>query len=166
MREQVPNGRPGRRLVLVWVAAAVLLLDQVSKLAVRNLMDVSRSIPILPGIFHLTHVRNSGAAFGMLADQRFFFFAITGAVIAFILVYYARARPTDLVLLTALGLELGGAVGNLIDRLTLGTVTDFLDFRFWPVFNVADSSIVVGVGLIGIVMIKNARRHAREREAA
>lgn len=147
-----------RRLILPAVALAVVLADQLSKFAVRQLLAPSSSIPVIPGVLHLTHVLNPGAAFGLLPNGRFFFFAATGAVIAFIIVYYLRARPSSRLLLAALGLELGGATGNLIDRSASGLVTDFIDFRVWPVFNVADSAIVVGLALLALVVLRPERR--------
>ena len=162
MRPELPLGRWS----LFAVAGAVVLIDQLSKLVVRNQVGPGASIPILSGIFHLTYVRNPGAAFGMLPGKQLFFFATTGVVIGFIVVYYLRSRPTDPWLVAALGLELGGATGNLIDRLMWGRVTDFLDFRFWPVFNLADSSIVIGLALVLLVAVRHSRQEASKQEAA
>lgn len=167
MPQQPPSAVPGSRLPLFAVALTVVLIDQITKLAVRGLMSPSRSIPIVPHVLYLTYVRNAGAAFGLLPGRQLFFFATTGAVIGFIIAYGLRARPTDRLLMLALGLELGGAVGNLIDRAVFGRVTDFLDVRFWPVFNVADSSIVVGLALIAIFALRGRRQSAgRQQEAA
>jgi len=136
------------------VTLAVVIADQLSKYAVRQSLAPSSSIPVIPGVLNLTHVLNPGAAFGLLPGGRTLFFAASGAVIAFIIVYYLRVRPSSPILLTALGLELGGAIGNLIDRSTAGVVTDFIDFRIYPVFNLADSAIVVGLMLLAFVVLR------------
>lgn len=138
-------------------AGLVLLLDQITKLAVRRYLLPGESLPILPGIFHLSYVQNPGAAFGILKYQTGFFVGIAALVVVAIVFYAPRVDPGLLSL--ALALELGGALGNLIDRLRFGYVVDFLDFRIWPVFNVADMAIVIGVGLIFLHLLR-AEGHA------
>ena len=103
----------------------------------------------------ITYVTNSGVAFGLFKEAGTFFIFLAGIVIAAILYSLRRLPAQQRLVRIALGLALGGAVGNLIDRLRLGYVIDFIDFRFWPVFNVADSAIVAGVlnGAIGWVLI-------------
>ncbi|GAB7388059.1 signal peptidase II [Bacillaceae bacterium] len=131
------------------IAFVVLLLDQVTKwLVVRN-MEVGESIPLLEGVFHITSHRNRGAAFGILQDQRWFFIAVTIIVVVGIVVYLRKIHREKPRLAVALSLILGGAVGNFIDRAATGEVVDFLDFTLidYPIFNVADSAIVIGVAL-------------------
>lgn len=127
------------------VAGLTLACDQISKWAIRTTFLPQHSLPILPGIFHLTYVRNTGAAFSLFQGQGTILIFISVAVAGWMmweLLYQPRAsRPTP----GALGLILGGAVGNLIDRLRFGYVEDFIDLRVWPVFNVADSAITIGV---------------------
>lgn len=94
-------------------------------------------------------MRNPGAAFGFLPNHQLIFLITTIVVVIFILFYYRRLKPHECAVKFALGLELGGAVGNLIDRLFFGRVTDFIDFRIWPVFNIADIAIVVGLAVLG-----------------
>ncbi|MGH7407101.1 MAG: signal peptidase II, partial [Candidatus Methylomirabilales bacterium] len=130
------------------LAAAVVILDQATKLLVQRAFRLGESLPVLPGFFNLTYVLNPGAAFGLLAGAAAafrgpFFIAVSVLAIAVICYYharYARGRPLPSV---GLSLILGGAVGNLIDRLRVGMVIDFLDFYVgayhWPAFNVADS---------------------------
>lgn len=132
----------------LWVAGIIILFDQLSKYMIRMLMYPGQTIPLIPKIFHLTYVQNPGAAFGMLAHRTSFFAIITLAVIIFILFFYYRLGSGRSVLRLGLALQLGGAVGNLIDRLYFGHVTDLFDFRIWPVFNIADMAIVLGVGLL------------------
>jgi signal peptidase II len=143
---------------VIWpFAALVVILDRITKWLVVTRMKPLESIPLIPGVFHLTYVRNPGAAFGVLAYRRDFFLIVTALVIASVL-YYSKYVSKDQVFLRAsLGLQLGGAIGNLIDRLRSGLVVDFLDFRVWPVFNVADSAIVVGTGVVILLLLKSPR---------
>lgn len=127
----------------------VILLDQASKLAVDFWMNHGQTIPIIQGIFHITYVQNRGAAFGILAGQRLFFILVTFAVVVLLLVYARQIKDNPL-LQTAFGLQIGGAIGNLIDRMWHMYVIDFLDFRIWPVFNIADIAIVTGVALFAL----------------
>lgn len=127
---------------------AVVILDQFSKYIVVENMALGESIPIIEEVFHLTYILNPGAAFGMFAHNRLFFIAI--AVIVIGIIIWARreilASPWEAK--AGCGLFLGGAIGNLIDRARQGLVIDFFDFRIWPVFNIADIAICIGVGLI------------------
>lgn len=127
---------------------AVVILDQFSKYIVVENMALGESIPIIKEVFHLTYILNPGAAFGMFAHNRLFFIAI--AVIVIGVIIWARreilASPWEVK--AGCGLFLGGAIGNLIDRARQGLVIDFFDFRIWPVFNIADIAICIGVGLI------------------
>ncbi len=134
--------RPGALLTLT--AAAVLFVDQLTKALVRTWFEPAQSFPLIDGVFHLTYVRNTGAAFGLMPGHRPLFVTATVLVLAAIAVYWWRARPNGLVLVASLGLISGGAIGNLIDRVVAGRVTDFFDFRVFPVFNMADIALVVG----------------------
>ncbi len=129
-------------------------MDQFSKVAIRRLLSPGQSISFL-GFFRLTHVDNPGAAFGLLPNHQLIFSIATLAVVIFIFFYYRRLKPHESSVKLALGLELGGAVGNLIDRIFLGQVTDFFDFRVWPVFNVADIAIVTGLLVLGWVIYRS-----------
>lgn len=126
----------------------VFLTDQISKLLVRQWLEPNQSVPVLKNIFHLTYINNPGAAFGILAHRTSLFIISTLAVIALIIVAYRQFPVHRLNFRLALALQLGGALGNLLDRIRFGYVVDFLDFRVWPVFNLADVAIVLGVGLI------------------
>ena len=153
------------------LAGAVVILDQATKLLVQRAFRLGESLPVLPGFFNLTYVLNPGAAFGLLAGAAAafrgpFFIAVSVLAIAVICYYharYARGRPLPSV---GLSLILGGAVGNLIDRLRVGMVIDFLDFYVgayhWPAFNVADSGITVGVGLLFLEVMRERRGDGRE----
>ena len=132
-----------------WLTAfLILVLDQVSKYLVRMYMVPYRVHAVLPPLFYLTYVRNPGAAFGFLSRWPFLSVFIAFLVMPVAIFMYRRFFTAEPLMAAALGLVMGGALGNLVDRLLTGVVTDFLDFRVWPVFNLADSAIVVGVGMI------------------
>ncbi len=139
------------------IALSVLLLDQVTKWLVIRKMDLYESIPLLDGVFYITSHRNSGAAFGILQGQQWLFIPITVLVVAFLIYYLARLRNSHPLASWSFALLLGGAVGNLIDRIRFGEVVDFLDFRLinFPIFNVADSAIVIGVTFLIWETLKN-----------
>ena len=135
---------------------AIVLLDQVTKWIVDRTMPLYRSIPIIDGFFNLTYIRNTGAAFGILAGSGaafrlpfLMFFSLLA--IGFIIVMLRRLPERETGLIIALTFILGGAIGNLIDRFAYGEVIDFLDFYWgnyhWPAFNIADSFITVGVAV-------------------
>ncbi|MBE3579110.1 signal peptidase II [Caldanaerobacter subterraneus] len=131
----------------------VVFLDQFTKyLAAKYLMPVG-SYPVIKHFFHLTYVENRGAAFGMLQNKTLFFIVIT-VVVGIVLIYSMIKLPENSLYNYTLAMILGGAIGNLIDRVRLGYVVDFIDFKFFPaVFNVADSFIVVGAIILGYLMI-------------
>lgn len=127
---------------------AVVILDQFSKYIVVENMALGESIPIIEEVFHLTYILNPGAAFGMFAHNRLFFIAIAVVVIGIIIWERREILASPWEVKAGCGLFLGGAIGNLIDRARQGLVIDFFDFRIWPVFNIADIAICIGVGLI------------------
>ena len=123
----------------------VVALDQLTKAAVMRSMVPGQSIPLIQDVFHLTCVLNPGAAFGILSNQRMFLL-ITGAVLIAATVYfYPLLKKSDACLRSGALMILSGAVANLIDRAQTGYVVDFFDFRIWPVFNIADIAIVIGM---------------------
>lgn len=151
-------------LPLAITAAAIVIIDRLTKLAVVKYMSEMESIPIIPGVFHLTYVRNPGAAFGLFPNKTLFFILITLAVVVLIVFFAGRLAKDGLAYQIALGLMLGGALGNLWDRLHGGLVVDFLDFRVWPVFNIADSSLVIGVLLFAFLIIRSPEPGAGRKE--
>lgn len=150
------------------VPAVVVVLDQVTKYLVRRSLPLHDSVTVIPGILNFTHVRNTGAAFGMLNGVEFPFKTVVIAVIAMgallaVAVYARRIAQDQFLSRLGLALILGGAAGNLIDRLALGSVVDFVDvywrtYHFWA-FNVADSAISVGVALMILDMIRVNNTH-------
>ena len=141
-----------RNMVFFLTALLVVAADQLSKIWIRSNLAIGESLPEA-GLFRLTQVRNTGAAFGLFPDQSFplTIVALIGVVVILLFtLLFSRQFPFfgDRLGKLALGLILGGTVGNLIDRLHLGYVTDFIDIGIWPAFNVADSAVVIGVILV------------------
>lgn len=148
---------PGTKLGHLLVALAVLALDQWTKWLVEIHLPPLASETVIPGLLNFTHVRNTGVAFGLLAAhgdgaRTAALLVLGGVALAVVIWYFHRTPVEDRILLAALGLVLGGAVGNLADRLATGAVTDFVDFYVgtyhWHTFNVADSAITVGLFLM------------------
>ena len=139
----------------LWVSAVVLLLDQASKLTIDSGMQLYESIALLP-FFNLTYVHNTGAAFSFLSEaggwQRWLFAGLAIVMSSAIGIWLSRLQKHETFMALALSLVLGGAIGNLIDRIAYGYVIDFLDVYYqtwhWPAFNIADSAICIGVGLM------------------
>ena len=145
--------------MMKWVLiVATILLDQLSKWLVQTRLKEMGTYPIIEGVFHFHYLENRGAAFGLLQNQRTFFLMITLVIIAAILWYLIKQPQTSLLLTVALSLIAGGAIGNYIDRLRFGYVIDFIDFQVWPVFNIADSAIVIGQALLIYYILKDHRR--------
>ncbi len=136
----------------------LILADQAIKFLVVSLMELGESIPVFAGIFHITYIENPGAAFGLFANQRLVFIVAGILVIAAACLMYRRLMSEKAIIRWGVALLLGGAVGNLIDRLRIGGVIDFLDFRIWPVFNIADIGICVGVALLMYALIYDTEK--------
>lgn len=149
----------------------VLAIDQLTKLQIDRSMKLYQSIPVIDGLFSITYLRNKGAAFSFLADASWrlpFFILVSIIAVVAILVALGKLRDDQHLASSSLTLILSGAVGNLIDRVRLGEVIDFLDVYWrnhhWPAFNVADSAICVGVALLAIDMFREERRMKRSKE--
>jgi signal peptidase II len=140
------------------VVLAAIAADQLTKLIVASELTLGDSIHVL-GPFSIHHVQNSGIAFGLFASATAVVTALTALAVGWMLLFFARSGARHPVLPVALGLLIGGSTSNLIDRIRLGHVTDFLDLRYWPAFNLADSFIVVGVAvLFGAMLLGETRR--------
>jgi len=139
---------------VISISSLVLIVDRLTKYILFRNLSEGESVKVVPGFFHITLVLNSGAAFGLFKGRSLFFTVSTILVIIFICLYVWRGGCKDLLVLTALSLILGGAAGNLIDRVLFGYVIDFLDFRIWPVFNIADASITIGAFILAIRLIR------------
>ena len=155
-----------------WVALAAVALaavgaDQLTKAIVSSQLALNEAVHVV-GPFSIRHVQNSGIAFGLFASATSFVILLTAAAVAWMLYFFARSGSRHPVLPVALGLVIGGSVSNLIDRVRLGHVTDFIDLKYWPAFNLADSFIVVGVAALLLALVaadRNAARPPRVREA-
>ena len=144
----------GRYLLLAGVALTTFAVDQATKLAVKTWMEPGDVIPLVPPVLDLHYITNRGVAFGLFSRFGDIFVPVALVIMSVIFGYYRSLRHRRLWLRVALGMQLGGALGNLLDRLRYGSVVDFVEFHidaihfYWPVFNAADSAIVVGVGIL------------------
>lgn len=139
-------------MVLLIIFLLILLADQYSKLVVQQDMIVGQSIPIIHKIFHFTYVQNTGGAFGILRGCTNLFIIVSIMVIVLIVYFMFKEGKRDTFIKIVFSIVLGGAISNLIDRVRLGYVVDFIDFQVWPVFNIADSAITVGMILLLIYL--------------
>lgn len=149
---------PAQWLALLAVAGAAVVADQLTKHIVGRTLALGDSVHVL-GPFSIHHVQNSGIAFGLFASRTALVIGVTGVAVGLMLWFFARSGKRHPVLPVALGLVLGGSIANLVDRVRLGYVTDFLDFVAWPAFNLADTFIVVGVALLFGALVLADRPH-------
>jgi len=147
---------PWQWLGLGAVLVAAVAADQLTKHVVSTELVLDEDVHVL-GPFSIHHVQNSGIAFGLFASATALVTLLTAAAVAWMLVFFARSGSRHPVLPAALGLLIGGSVSNLVDRVRLGHVTDFLDFQGWPAFNLADAFIVVGVGILLLALVVSDR---------
>ena len=147
---------PWQWLGLAAVVVAAAAADQLTKHVVSTELALDEDVHVL-GPFSIHHVQNSGIAFGLFASATAVVTLLTAVAVAWMLVFFARSGSRHPVLPAALGLLIGGSVSNLVDRVRLGHVTDFLDFQGWPAFNLADTFIVVGVGILLLALVVSDR---------
>jgi len=152
-------------LSLVAVALAAVGADQLTKAIVTSRLGLDEEVHVL-GPLSIRHVQNSGIAFGLFASATSLVILLTAAAVAWMLYFFARSGARHPVLPVALGLVIGGSLSNLVDRVRLGHVTDFLDFKFWPAFNLADSFIVVGVAILLLTLVASDRKPSRPRRVS
>jgi signal peptidase II len=145
---------------LATVGLAALGADQLTKAIVTSRLDLNDEVHVV-GPFSIHHVTNSGIAFGLFASATSIVILLTGLAVAWMLYFFARSGSRHAVLPVALGLVIGGSVSNLVDRVRLGHVTDFLDLRYWPAFNLADTFIVVGVAALLLALVASDQRSSR-----
>ncbi|MCM3738410.1 signal peptidase II [Bacillus cytotoxicus] len=149
-------------MIYYLIALFVIAIDQVSKWIIVKEMELGESIPIIDNVLYITSHRNRGAAWGILENRMWFFYVITVVFVIFILFYMKKYAKTDRLLGVSLGLILGGAIGNFIDRVVRKEVVDFIHtyiFSYnFPVFNVADSALCVGVALIIIQTLLEGKK--------
>ncbi len=163
--EPIPGARRSLAAGLAqWLALAVVALtaaaaDQLTKYLVVGTLELGDSVHIV-GPLSIHHVRNTGIAFGLFSDATGVVIGLTSIAIAALVVFFAHSGSRHPLLPVAVGLVLGGSLSNLVDRLRLGHVTDFIDFDYWPAFNLADTFIVVGVGLLFLSFVAADRTSA------
>jgi signal peptidase II len=136
---------------------SVFLADQGLERLVESSMRLGESIPVIPGVLHLTYIKNEGGAFGILDEHGSVLLLGSAVAVAFIL-WMLLEGPHTYAMVLGCGLILGGAAGNLLDRLTAGEVTDYVDLRVWPIFNAADVAIVLGVAALLLTTLRQEKR--------
>ena len=157
-------------IISVVLMVAAVGLDQLSKYLVVANMGLHESVDIIPGVLRFTYIQNDGAAFGSMDEHRWIFMVLSSVAIIGILVYLFWKKPQDKLLLSSLILITGGGVGNMIDRVALGYVIDFIDFCAFPkiwmwVFNIADSCVCIGAGLLALWLILDMVRETKAEKA-
>lgn len=147
---------------LAIVAGLIIVVDQITKVLISNFMPEHQSVSVIPGLFNITHIRNPGGAFGLLAEaspflRNLMFLFISSLAVGLIFWFYKKTPPSHPILASGFALIFGGAIGNLIDRIRFGKVVDFLDFfvgnLHWPAFNIADSAISIGIGIFALHLL-------------
>ena len=158
--------------MLIWILIMIgsVLLDQISKLLVDSFLSREESLDIIGGVLRFTYVENDGAAFGMLGDHRWVFMILSVLGIAAVLFYMWRYRPESKLACIALSFIVGGGVGNMIDRVRLGYVIDFIDFCAFPnlwmwVFNVADAFVCIGAGMLILYLVLETVKEIKAEKA-
>lgn len=155
----------------VVIFIATIVLDRISKQLVLKYISKGEIVKCIPGVFHLTYLENKGAAFGMLANNRWVFMVFSVVAIALMIWYIIKDNPQSMWVKTSLGLLLGGGIGNMIDRVFRGSVTDFIDFEFvrFYVFNIADACVTVGCAILIVYVIcesvKEKKKSAPEEKS-
>lgn len=156
-------------MILIFsVIAGVICLDQLTKWLTVSLLAYRETVPLWEGVFHFTYERNTGMAFGMLKDHRWVFMVLSTVAIVGLLFYLIRYRPQNRWLQVSLSMIVGGGIGNMIDRIYLGYVVDFLDFRLinFAVFNVADSFVCVGAGIVIVYLLLDLYKEVKKEKQA
>ena len=153
-----------QNIVFAVTAITVLFFDQLAKYFVIQNIPLYESVEVLPNFFYLTHIKNAGAAFGIFQGMINIFIIISIFAVVLIIILRTLIEINSYPYNMSLGFILGGALGNLVDRLIMGEVTDFLHILFWPVFNIADSFIVIGFILLILILLKNFSKKEKERK--
>ena len=141
-----------KNIIIFSIAFSILFLDQLTKFLIKQKLQLSQSIPIIKNILHFTYITNTGSAFGLFKGFNLFFILFSIIVILAIFYFLKKIKNDELMLQFSIGLLLGGTAGNLIDRIAYGAVIDFIDFRIWPVFNIADSAVTISVIFLIILL--------------
>ena len=140
-------------MALIGLSSLVIIIDQATKYWIQSRMAYGESAPVIREVFHITYILNPGAAFGILENKTWFFIAVALVLLAGVAYLYPRMPANQPMVKLGAGLLVGGAIGNLIDRVRIGYVVDFFDLRIWPIFNVADICIVCGVACLAYYLL-------------
>ncbi|ATH65487.1 MULTISPECIES: signal peptidase II [Staphylococcus] len=147
--------------ISLFITIVILILDQITKYIITKTMQIGDSFELIPNFLNITSHRNSGAAWGILSGKMAFFYIITVVILIVLIVFYIKEAKHNLLMQVAISLLFAGALGNFIDRVLNGEVVDFVDtyiFSYnFPIFNVADSSLTIGVLLIIIALLKDMK---------
>ena len=137
-----------KNLAIICIALAIAFADQLTKFLIRANFASNESVPMIGNLLHFTYITNTGTAFGLFKGVNIVFILFSIVVIFGIFYASGRIKEKQRLMIFSLALLLGGTIGNLIDRILLGAVTDFIDFRIWPVFNIADSAVTISVAIL------------------
>ena len=154
-------------IILLSIIGGSILVDQIVKIIISSTMDVGETIPVIKDIFHFTYIRNEGAAFGMLSEHRWVFMIISSVAIVAMCIYLFKFCKERMLTRIGIALVIGGGIGNMIDRIFLGYVVDMIDCRFidFYVFNVADSCVCVGAGIVFLGVLLDTIKELKESKA-
>lgn len=154
-------------IILLSIIGGSILVDQTVKIIISSTMDVGETIPVIKDIFHFTYIHNEGAAFGMLSEHRWVFMIISSVAIVAMCVYLFKFCKERMLTRIGVALVIGGGIGNMIDRISLGYVVDMIDCRFidFYIFNVADSCVCVGAGIVFLGVLLDTIKEIKENKA-
>lgn len=166
-KESIDMNLEGIRLIYYLLSLIIICFDQLTKWIIIKYMEFGESIPVIQNLFYITSHRNQGAAWGILQGKLWFFYIITIIVIVLIVYYLQKYSKGKVLMSIALSMMLGGAIGNFIDRVFRKEVVDFIDVKIFgynfPIFNIADASLTIGVILLIIVMFLEERKEKKEQ---
>ena len=141
--------------VIISIGFIIVFSDQLTKFLIKQNLQLNQSIPVIKNILHLTYITNTGSAFGLFKGFNWFFILFSLVVIIVIFYFINQIKNNEKMMRISVSLVLGGTIGNLIDRIAYGAVIDFIDFRIWPVFNIADSAVTIGIIILIVLLWKN-----------
>ena len=141
--------------VIISIGFFIVFSDQLTKFLIKQNLQLNQSIPVIKNILHLTYITNTGSAFGLFKGFNWFFILFSLVVIIVIFYFINQIKNNEKMMRISVSLVLGCTIGNLIDRIAYGAVIDFIDFRIWPVFNIADSAVTIGIIILIVLLWKN-----------
>ena len=143
-----------KNIIILSTPLLIVFLDQLTKFLIKQNFQLNKSVPVIKNILYFTYVTNTGSAFGLFKGINPIFMIFSIIVIISIFYFMNQIKQKERLLQFSVGLLLGGTIGNLIDRMLYGAVTDFIDFRIWPVFNIADSAVTISIILLIVLLWK------------